>query len=93
MLIDFLIGFGAVNALPHYLFGRLNIGVLSLFGYSAKGNIYYAALCLVMSLSLFAYKYGFSSFGEHMIFVGTLLIVFAYLVLWGFINRYLRKDP
>ena len=92
MLIDFLIGFGAVNTLPHFLFGRLNIGILSLFGFSAKGNYCYAAFCLVMSLGLFAYKYGFSSIGEHMMFVGVLWVVFAYLVLWDFINRRLRKD-
>jgi len=93
MLIDFLIGFGAVNTLPHYLFGRMNIGVPGLFGYSAKGNLCYSAFCMVMSLGLFAYKYGFSSIGEHMMLVGVFWVVFAYLVLWDFINRYLRKDP
>ncbi|NOZ38838.1 MAG: hypothetical protein GXP24_01260 [Planctomycetes bacterium] len=93
MLIDFLIGFGAVNSLPHYLFGRMNIGVLSLFGHSAKGNLCYAAFCLLLSLGLFAYKYGFNSIGEHMMLVGVLCVVFAYLVLWSFVNRHLRKDP
>lgn len=91
MLIDFLIGFGAVNALPHYLFGRMNTGVLSLFGFSAKGNLCYSAFCLVLSLGLFAYKYGFGSIGEHMIYAGVMFVVVSYLVSWDFVDRYLRK--
>lgn len=31
MLIEFLIGLFAVNALPRYLFGRMNVGVPSFF--------------------------------------------------------------
>ena len=93
MLIDFLIGFGAVNTLPHYLFARMKIGVLSLFGFSPLGNYCYSAFCLVMSLGLFAYKYGFRVIGDHMMLVGVLWVVFAYLVLWDFMYRYLRKDP
>ncbi len=93
MLIDFLIGFGVVNTLPHYLFARMKIGVLSLFGFSPLGNYCYSAFCLVMSLGLFAYKYGFRVIGDHMMLVGVLWVVFAYLVLWDFMYRYLRKDP
>ncbi|MEM7164972.1 MAG: hypothetical protein AAF581_05870, partial [Planctomycetota bacterium] len=68
MLVDFLIGLFAVNALPHYLFGRLDTGVLSLFGFSAKGNLLYAGFCLTLSIGLFAYKYGLGAPSEHMIF-------------------------
>jgi len=91
MLIDFLIGLFAVNALPHFLFGRLNLGVLSLFGYSAKANLCYSAFCLVLSLGLFAYQHGYSTMSDHMMLMGALFVVVSYLVLWGLVNRYLRK--
>ena len=92
MFVDFLIGFFAVNALPHYLFGRMNVGVLSLFGFGALGNLCYSALCLVISLALFSSKYGLGSLGEHMLFVGGLTVVLVYLVSWDLVNRFLRRD-
>ena len=93
MLIDFLIGMGAINALPHYLFGRMKIGVLSLFGFNPRGNLFYAAFCMALSMGLFAYKYGFSSIGEHMWYAGELFVVWTYIIFWDLVNRYLRRDP
>ena len=92
MVIDFLIGFLAVNSLPHYLFGRMKIGVLSLFGYSSIGNLCYSFLCLGIAAGLFAYKYGFGTLPEHMFLCGVLSVVFSYMLVWDLVNRYLRQD-
>ena len=92
MVIDFLIGLFAVNALPHYLFGRMNIQVLSLFGYSAKGNLCYAAFCLAVSVGLFTYQHGLQTIGERPTLVGVLFVVICYMALWDLVNRFLRKD-
>jgi len=92
MLIDFLIGFFAVNALPHYLFGRMKIGILSLFGYSSIGNLGYSCLCLITSVGLFSYKYGLSSLSEHMILCGALFVVVCYMLVWDVVCHFLRHD-
>ena len=44
MLIDFIIGFALMNAMPHMLVGYGNIRFLGLFGYGNLPNIAYAAL-------------------------------------------------
>ncbi len=92
MLTDFLIGFFVVNALPHYLFGRMKVGVLSLFGYSPAGNLCYACLCLAAAGTLFSYKHGLGSLGEHMILCGALFVVICYVLIWDIICRFLRRD-
>ncbi|MBK04494.1 MAG: hypothetical protein CL920_27645 [Deltaproteobacteria bacterium] len=89
MLLDFLIGLFGINALPHYLFGRLNVRILSLFGYSAKANYAYSALCFVLSLGLFSYKYGFSQWKQHTMYFGVLFVTLSFYVGWPFIDRFL----
>lgn len=90
MLIDFLIGVFAANALPHYVMGRLDARVLGLFGYSSRGNIAYAIFCSAISLGLFHFKYGLGSISEHMILLGVLFVVGSYFFGWPIIDRYLR---
>lgn len=93
MLLDFLIGLFAANALPHYLFFRFDPGILGLFGYSARGNLAYAFFCLVISLGLFHFKYGLASLAEHGMLAGVLVVVFSYFVGWPVINRFLTRSP
>ena len=94
MIVDFLIGLFLANAMPHYLFGRLQVGVLSLFGYTARANIAYGLLCFVAAAGLFGWKYGFSlaSLQQHMTLVGTAVVVVSYLLGWDVVNRFLRND-
>jgi ABC-type uncharacterized transport system permease subunit len=94
MLIDFLIGMFLANALPHYLFGRLRVGVLGLFGYSPRGNLLYGLLCISVATALFGWKYGFSleSLKQHMMLMGTAFVVLSYLLGWDVVNRFLRND-
>lgn len=89
MLIDLLIGLFAANALPHYVFGRLDSRVLGLFGYSGKANLAYAFFCSFVSLGLFHWKYGLQSITEHGILIGVFFVVVSYYAGWAVIDRYL----
>lgn len=92
MWVDFLIGFFAVNALPHYLFGRMNSGVLGLFGFGPRANVAYAIFCLSVSVCLFLTQHSVTDWRNHMTFLGALTIVVAYLLTWDFIDRFLRRS-
>ncbi|MBT5018793.1 hypothetical protein OAF42_03150 [Planctomicrobium sp.] len=89
MFIDFLIGLFAANALPHYLFSRFDSRILGLFGYSSRANLAYSIFCMIVSLSLFQWKYGLSTIAEHGILLGVLVVVFSFYVGWGVIDRFL----
>lgn len=91
MFIDFLIGVFAANALPHFVMGQLDAGVLGLFGYSRRANVAYAGVCTLISLLLFHWKYGLENVFDHMLFVGISFVVVSYYVGWRIILRFLRK--
>lgn len=90
MLIDFLIGLFAANALPHFVMGRLDARVLSLFGYGARANVLYSLFCVIVAVSLFQYKYGLALLPQHGMLCGVLLIVLCYYFGWSLMTRFLR---
>lgn len=93
MFVDFLIGLFAANALPHYVFGRLDSRVLSLFGFSAAGSVAYAFFCTVVSLVLFHDKYGLDALLDHGVLLGVLFVVLSYYVGWPIISKFLIQRP
>ena len=86
-IIDFIMGFGLANALPHFIFGITNTRFLGLFGFSPKGNILYAYFCAILSFALFIYQYGFEGFTNNMLYVGGFFILICYFVLGKFLYQ------
>ena len=92
MLIDFLIGFFLMNAMPHMVFGFTHVRFLSAFGYTGKANTGYAAIQTVVSLGLFLWKYGFEGFTEHGIFTGALTILVIYWITGRFFYQRFKEE-
>ena len=85
-LVDFIIGFMMVNAVPHFILGIYKCRFLGLFGYSPAGNIAYAILCFCISLGLFLYTYGLEGIWQNGIFVGGMFIVVTYFLTGKFLH-------
>lgn len=83
-LIDFLIGFFLMNAMPHNLFGLLKIRFLSLFGFSSMGNLGYGLLNIVVALLLFHIQYGLQTVFNHGIILGAVAMLLIYLATGRF---------
>lgn len=77
--IDFLIGFFLMNAMPHMLFGLLNIRFLSLFGFSNWGNVAYAFLNVIAALFLYHREYGIEVLANDGVILGAMSILLIYL--------------
>jgi hypothetical protein len=86
-LIDFLIGFLLMNAMPHILFGLLKIRFFSVFGFSPQGNLGYGLLNVVMALTLFHIQYGIEALGRHGIVIGAGTMLLIYLVSGRFFHN------
>ena len=82
--IDFLIGFTLMNAMPHFLFGLLNIRFLSAFGFSPQGNIGYGLLNVAAALGLFQFRYGLQELLGHGVVVGAGAVILIYLATGKF---------
>ena len=91
-IVDFLIGFALMNAMPHLLFGLLKIRFFSAFGFSPRGNIAYFFLNIIIALSLFHIRYGLSALGHHGIILGSVAMLFIYLVSGKFFYKLFQKD-
>ena len=83
-LIDFLIGFFLMNAMPHMLFGLIGVRFISLFGFSAKGNIAYAFFNVTVALILFHIQYGLQEIFSNGIVIGALTLLLIYLITGRF---------
>lgn len=79
-LIDFLIGFFLMNAMPHNLFGLLKIRFFSAFGFSSQGNVAYGLLNIAIALVLFHIRYGIQALMNHGIVIGAGTMLLIYLV-------------
>ena len=60
-ILDFLTGFFLMNAMPHLLFGIIRLRFLSLFGFSAIGNLLYALVNIGIAGGLYHYQYDITS--------------------------------
>jgi len=90
-IIDFLIGFTLMNAMPHLLFGLLKIRFFSAFGFSPQGNIAYAFLNIAIALALFHFQYGLSALMRHGIVLGVIAMWLIYLVTGKFFYSLFQK--
>ena len=90
-LLDFLIGFALMNAMPHLLFGLLRIRFLSVFGFGPRGNIAYSFLNIAFALFLFHTRYGLSALMEHGIVLGVGAVWFIYLISGKFFHNLFQK--
>jgi hypothetical protein len=92
-LLDFLIGFFLMNAMPHLLFGLLKIRFLSAFGFSPRGNVAYAFLNVAMALVLFHIQYDIQALMRHGIMIGAGVMLLLYLVSARFFyNLFQQRD-
>ena len=91
-LIDFLIGFFLMNAMPHMLMGILNVRFLSLFGFSARANFGYAAFNVVVAAVLFNLEHGLDKLLNNGVAVGALAMLAIYAVTGRFFVKLFDSD-
>lgn len=83
-IMDFIIGALLMNAMPHLVLGIWKGRMFSAFGFGNRQNILYGFLCLLASISLFIYKYGFSSILDNGIYAGALTLLLIYFLTGKF---------
>ena len=83
-LIDFLTGLFLMNAMPHMLFGLIRLRFLSLFGFSAWGNLLYSLVNICAAGALYHHQYGINALKLDGISLGALAILAIYLVTGRF---------
>jgi len=91
-VIDFLIGFFLMNAMPHMLFGLIGVRFLSAFGFSSTGNVAYAGLNVFISLALYNYQYGLATLRDDGIMLGALTMVLIYLLIGRLSFNLFKKE-
>ena len=79
-ILDFLTGFFLMNAMPHLIFGIIRLRFLSLFGFSAVGNLLYALVNVGIAGGIYHYQYDISSIKQDAILLGALTILLLYLI-------------
>lgn len=80
MILDFLIGFLIVNALPHFVLGITKTRFLGMFGYKPLANIWYAVAQFVLALVLFHIHHGIASILKNGIFLGAVCTCLLFLI-------------
>lgn len=91
MIIDFVIGVMLMGSLFHLSFAIWNIEVLSPFGKSIKSNIIYGIFVLLISLSLYLYKYGIDELFQDKMYLGGLFALIYTIIFGLIINRKPKK--
>jgi len=79
-VMDFLIGFFLMNAMPHLLFGLLRIRFFSALGFSWQGNLGYAAINVIVALLLFHLQYGLNTLLGSGMVIGAVAMLLIYAV-------------
>ncbi|MFT7584700.1 MAG: hypothetical protein ACI9EW_001121 [Cellvibrionaceae bacterium] len=91
-VINFLIGFFLMNAMPHWIFGITKTRMLSAFGFSPKANIAYSFLNVAFAAALFQFQHGLSQLMGNGIALGALaMLVIYYLTGKFFLNLFQEK--
>ncbi|MCF7826734.1 MAG: hypothetical protein K9M55_10440 [Candidatus Marinimicrobia bacterium] len=83
-ILDFLTGFLLMNAMPHLIFGIIRLRFLSLFGFSAVGNLLYALVNVVTAGAIYHYQYDITSMKQDGILVGALTMFGIFLITGRF---------
>ncbi len=79
-LLDFFTGLFLMNAMPHLIFGIIRLRFLSLFGFSAIGNLLYALVNVAVAGGIYHYQYGIFSIQQDGILLGALAMLVIYLI-------------
>ncbi len=88
-VVDFMIGFLAMNAMPHMLCGLFKVRFISPFGYGERDNLLFALVNVVLALGLFHFRYGIGQLFSHGMIVGAGAVLVAFLVSGRFFyNRF-----
>jgi hypothetical protein len=90
-LIDFIIGVTLMNALPHFVLGVWQQRMLSAFGFGDNANIAYGLLNFIISVGLFAYKYGIEGIMENGIYAGASTLLVIYFITSSFLRKIFTK--
>jgi hypothetical protein len=80
-----------MNAMPHLLFGLLNVRFISALGFSPQGNIAYAFLNVAIALILFHMQYGIEKLMNDGVVVGALTMLLIYLITGRFFYKLFQK--
>lgn len=91
-LVDFLIGFFLMNAMPHLVFGQTRTRFLSAFGYSPAGNVAYAFLNITVALVLFHVQYGLAELTKAGWMMGALALFVIYVVTGRYFYQMFQQD-
>ncbi|MCA9966700.1 MAG: hypothetical protein KC423_20765 [Anaerolineales bacterium] len=91
ILIDFLIGFFLMNAMPHMIYGQTKIRFLNAFGFSWQGNLAYSALNVIIALGLFHWQHGIQTIANHGTMIGALALFVIYLITGKFFYRLFQQ--
>lgn len=83
-ILDFLTGFLLMNAMPHMIFGIIRLRFLSLFGFSAIGNLLYALVNIAAAGAIYHHQYHITSILHDGILMGALAMLVIYLILGRF---------
>ena len=89
-IYDFVIGFLLMNAMPHLIFGILDIRMISLFGLGAKGNLAYSFFNVILATSFYAFEYGWKSYISNEYIIGALTLLFMYALLLKPLHSYFK---
>lgn len=68
-----------MNAMPHLIFGIIRLRFLSLFGFSAIGNLLYALVNIGAAGTIYHYQYDILSLKQDSILLGALTILVIYM--------------
>ncbi len=91
-IVDFLIGFFLMNAMPHMLMGILDVRFLSLFGFSARANVGYSAFNVLVAAILFHVEHGLDQLLDNGVAVGVLTMLAIYAVTGRFFVNLFDSD-
>ncbi len=82
--LDFLTGFFLMNAMPHLIFGIIRLRFLSLFGFSAVGNLLYALVNVGAAGAIYHHQYDIASIKQDGILLGALAMILIYAITGRF---------
>jgi len=83
-LLDFLTGLFLMNAMPHLIFGIIRLRFLSLFGFSAIGNLLYALVNIGIAGAIYHHQYHITSILQDGILLGALAMLVIYMITGRF---------
>ena len=90
--IDVLIGLFLMNAMGHFILGITKTRFLSMFGYSAKGNLAYALSLVFLALSLLIYQDGIVFLKSNGYALGALFVFMVYALFGNILVNLFKSE-